>query len=361
MKTDILIVGGGLAGLALADQLHRAGRDFQLIEARQRFGGRIKTAHYGGTAFDLGPSWLWPEQPRLARLIERLNLTIFDQYSSGEVSFEDENGAIHRGIGFASMEGSWRIRGGMSAIIDGLVAELPDTRLHLGSSVNQLSSAGSVTLSDGRKLVANQIVLALPPRVAATLDFSPALTPQSLRMLESIPTWMGGQAKFLAIYDKPFWRDDGFSGDATSRRGPLAEIHDASDMAGTPAALFGFVGIPVATRRNRADELKAAAVAQLARIFGHQALSPKQVWLSDWAFATETASALDHASPAAHPTYGLPPGLADLWEGRLHFCATEVAAQFGGYLEGALCAADALSQALAKAAHPPECDALPSF
>ena len=29
----------------------------------------------------------------------------------------------------------------------------------------------------------------------------------------------------------PFWREDGLSGDAVSQRGPLAEIHDASDPA----------------------------------------------------------------------------------------------------------------------------------
>lgn len=33
MQTDILIVGGGLSGLALADKLERAGRDWRLDEA----------------------------------------------------------------------------------------------------------------------------------------------------------------------------------------------------------------------------------------------------------------------------------------------------------------------------------------
>ena len=33
MHTDILIVGGGLSGLALADKLQQAGRDFVLVEA----------------------------------------------------------------------------------------------------------------------------------------------------------------------------------------------------------------------------------------------------------------------------------------------------------------------------------------
>ena len=41
MDTDILIVGGGLAGLSIAWQLEQKGLDYRLIEARDRFGGRI--------------------------------------------------------------------------------------------------------------------------------------------------------------------------------------------------------------------------------------------------------------------------------------------------------------------------------
>ena len=44
MDTDVLIVGGGLSGLALADELHCKGMDFQRLEARDRVGGRIHAA-----------------------------------------------------------------------------------------------------------------------------------------------------------------------------------------------------------------------------------------------------------------------------------------------------------------------------
>lgn len=346
MQTDIVIIGGGLAGLALADRLHGAGVDFQLLEARARLGGRIKAAYDGDTAFDLGPSWFWPGQPRMAELIKRLGLTVFDQHCAGAIHFEDENGRVHRGMGYASMEGSWRIRGGMQAIIDGLVAELPAERLHLGIRVQQLSQAGAVMLSDGSTICARHMVLALPPRVAATLPFSPPLAPQIQRELEAIPTWMGGQAKFVAIYDSAFWREDGSSGDAMSRRGPLAEIHDASAISASPAALFGFVGVPAPMRKGHAEAIKTAAVAQLARLFGDRALSPKQVILSDWAFASESASVLDHSPPNGHPNYGLPHALRALWNGSLHLGSTEVADEFGGYLEGALCRAETLGKKL---------------
>ena len=50
MKTDIAIIGGGLSGLALARHLARDGCDFQLFEARNRFGGRIHSLQPGDQA-----------------------------------------------------------------------------------------------------------------------------------------------------------------------------------------------------------------------------------------------------------------------------------------------------------------------
>ncbi|MGB5869965.1 MAG: FAD-dependent oxidoreductase, partial [Albidovulum sp.] len=54
MKTDVLNIGGGLAGLSLARGLHAAGQDFLLLESRSRFGGRIKTENLTGGYYDMG-------------------------------------------------------------------------------------------------------------------------------------------------------------------------------------------------------------------------------------------------------------------------------------------------------------------
>ena len=56
----VLIIGGGLSGLALAEALEAQGRKYLLLEARTRFGGRIKTEHHGAGYFDMGPAWFWP-------------------------------------------------------------------------------------------------------------------------------------------------------------------------------------------------------------------------------------------------------------------------------------------------------------
>ena len=50
----ILIVGAGLAGLSCALALHRAGRDFLLLDAAPQVGGRQRTMHHDGFTLDHG-------------------------------------------------------------------------------------------------------------------------------------------------------------------------------------------------------------------------------------------------------------------------------------------------------------------
>lgn len=340
MKT--LIIGGGLSGLALADALETCGHDYLLAEARTRFGGRISTEYHEGGYFDMGPAWFWPGQPRISALTERLGLEKFDQFCTGILTFEDERGQVHRGRGFASMQGSWRLKGGLAAVTQSLSAGLPDTRKRPGAVLKTLACGPdgiTAGFADGHTLQAGQVVLALPPRLAAGISFSPALPETAMRAMRSIPTWMAGQAKAVAVYDRPFWRDAGQSGDATSRIGPMVEIHDASPAEGGPYALFGFIGTPPQARGNE-QELRRHLRAQLCRLFGPQAADPVQLFVKDWAYDPHTSVQADRAPLYAHPAYGLPPEMTNLWNGRLHFSGSETAPQFGGYIEGALEAAE---------------------
>ena len=347
--TDILVVGGGLAGLRLAEQLTQAGRDVQLIEARDRHGGRILSVEAQGAHFDLGPAWFWDGQPRMAALAHNLGLQVFEQFSLGDARFEDQRGRLQQGRGIGSMQGSFRVSGGLGALTDGLGARIPDDRLHLNTSLSGLSQNEQglqATLADGTQIHAQHVVLALPPRIAAGLAFSPALSPAALQAMTNTPTWMAGQAKALMIFDRPFWRDMGLSGEAMSQFGPMVEIHDASPVEGTPGALFGFIGVPPAHRQDK-PALDAALRQQVVRLFGPDAPEPQDVIVKDWAETRWTATERDLAPLTAHPRYGLPAALNELWEGRLHFGNTEVAAGFGGFLEGALEAADAVLHKIA--------------
>ena len=338
--THVAIVGGGLSGLALAERLHIAGVPFSLFEARNRFGGRILSLDRDGLGVDMGPSWFWPGQPLMSELITRSGLEVFEQHALGDALFEDSSGQIQQGRGFASMRGSLRVKGGMGAIIAALLARLPAERLHLGAQVIRVTP-NAVHLGQGQSALASHIVLTCPPRVAQGLTFDPALTQDQWRALGNVPTWMAGHAKFQALYENAFWRDAGLSGDAVSQRGPLAEIHDSS---GSQEALFGFVGVPASARRGREKEIKAAAVAQLVRLFGPEAATPAEVLYKDWSVDPSTAGPGDDVPPQGHPAYGRPAALHDLWAGRLMFGSTEMAARNGGLMEGALESARTLAQ-----------------
>ncbi len=54
MAKPIVIVGAGLAGLTCAKHLHRQGREFVILDASDRLGGRLKTDAIGGYRFDRG-------------------------------------------------------------------------------------------------------------------------------------------------------------------------------------------------------------------------------------------------------------------------------------------------------------------
>ncbi len=338
MYTQTLIIGGGLSGLSLAHQLQKAGHDYHLVEARGRLGGRIKSLIVDDIAVDLGPSWIWPGQDRVAALLSELDLGVFEQWSQGASLLEQPNGEVVQNSGFMSMAGSLRVAGGTTALTDALVAQLDPSRISLNAAVTQISSAPNVILADGRTITAERIVLAVPPRIAANLTYTPALA--QINMLGHIPTWMGAHAKFVAVYDTPFWRDGGLSGDASSRRGPMVEIHDASPADDTYGALFGFVGLPAHVRAQAKDQVQDAALAQLANLFGEAAGKPLSYVLEDWSTAAFTATAADATPPPGHPPYLMPKALAHVWDDKLIFAVTEMAPDNGGLIEGALAAAE---------------------
>ena len=60
---EVMIVGGGLAGLACARALHLAGVSFKLVEAAERVGGRVRTDEVEGFLLDRGFQVMLPAYP----------------------------------------------------------------------------------------------------------------------------------------------------------------------------------------------------------------------------------------------------------------------------------------------------------
>ena len=57
-RVAVAVVGGGIAGLSAAYELHRRGVRFRLFEASDRVGGVILTEHIDGFIIDAGPDAL---------------------------------------------------------------------------------------------------------------------------------------------------------------------------------------------------------------------------------------------------------------------------------------------------------------
>jgi phytoene dehydrogenase-like protein len=79
VKVDVVIVGGGLAGLAAARRLDRAGVEWLLVEAADRLGGRVATDVVDGYRLDRGFQVLNTAYPRVPALadVDALDMRYF--------------------------------------------------------------------------------------------------------------------------------------------------------------------------------------------------------------------------------------------------------------------------------------------
>jgi monoamine oxidase len=108
-RAEVVVVGGGAAGLAALGALRAAGCDALLLEARERLGGRIHTLHLDGwpAPVELGAEFIHGTPPELAGLAadapreEREDWT----WRDGKLLPAEESGG-----------GAWRVLAGMAAI-----------------------------------------------------------------------------------------------------------------------------------------------------------------------------------------------------------------------------------------------------
>lgn len=364
MRTaHIAIVGGGLSGLYAAFLLEQKGiRDYVVLEARHALGGRIASASPSGyrvvgasiaaddiDRFDLGPTWFWPGfQPQLDRLVQDLGLDRFEQFETGDMVVErSPNEPPMRMRGYVNSPTSMRLVSGMGAIIDALHRRVDTAWIVTGQTVRSLRIVGSHVELDsidasGHAVIrrVDHVLLAMPPRlVEDTFEFTPPLPQALARQWRETATWMASHAKYIAIYDTPFWREKGLSGEARSARGPLGEIHDAS-MPGGSAALFGFFAVPEHVRKSAPEDvLRVRCRAQCTRLFGPQAATPKAEFIKDWARDPYTATAADLDSDGHHAEVPAAMATSGPWSGRLTGIASEWSRQFPGYIAGAIEAA----------------------
>lgn len=277
---------------------------------------------------------IWGAEPRELSLLYAL------QYVSGagglDALLDTDGGAQHE-----------RFAGGAHGIAARMASDLGE-RVVLGAAVERIvaDAAGVTVHATGTTVRAAHVVVALPPPLCAAIRFEPAL-PAARRAVQD-GMRMGALTKCFAIYDEPFWRADGLTGEALSDRSPAGLTFDVSPVDGSCGVLLGFVGGDDArahAARSEADG-RAAVLDGFARIYGPRALEPE-----GWAQRAWAAERWSGGGPVAiAPPGALTAGGAALREpaGRVLWAGTETADRWGGYIEGAVGAGErAAAQALA--------------
>ncbi|MEA2331824.1 MAG: hypothetical protein QOH58_1962 [Thermoleophilaceae bacterium] len=75
-----VVVGAGLAGLAAADELQRAGAEVAVLEARDRVGGRVCSRELdNGAVVEMGAEFILPGNTAIRELAERFGLGLWDK------------------------------------------------------------------------------------------------------------------------------------------------------------------------------------------------------------------------------------------------------------------------------------------
>nr|GLL19008.1 probable polyamine oxidase 4 isoform X1 [Ipomoea trifida] len=89
---SVIVIGGGISGLAAAGVLQNASFKVILLESRDRIGGRIQTDYSFGCPVDMGASWLHGvcnENP-LAPMIRRLGLNLYRTSGDNSVLYDHD-------------------------------------------------------------------------------------------------------------------------------------------------------------------------------------------------------------------------------------------------------------------------------
>lgn len=228
-----------------------------------------------------------------------------------------------------------RFVGGAQQICRRLAEPLGD-RLVLDAPVRAIEQHGDgVTVrSDRGTFRAQYVILAIPPVLAGHIEYQPALPRRRDQLTARMP--MGSVIKYVVAYERPFWREAGFSGEVVSDTGPTVTTFDDCSADGSHAALVTFSDARAARdwSDRPADERRQAVLAELARFFGPQALKPTDFAEKDWnADPWSRGCYVGVMGPGVLTTFG-----EALREpcGRIHFAGTETADQWLGYLEGAI-------------------------
>ena len=228
-----------------------------------------------------------------------------------------------------------RVVGGLQQVPLRLAERLGEDVL-LGQPVRSIeySDAGAVVRTDEVTVRARHVVLALAPVLYNRISFSPPLPRLKHQMHQHFS--MGFVIKVHAVYDRPFWREQGLSGTAFSPYELSHEAYDNTNHGDERGTLVGFVSDQNADDlfRLSADERRERILESLSHYYGPEAKNPIVYYESDWGSEEWTRGAY----AASFDMGGLHRYGADLRAavGPIHFACSDMAGAGYQHVDGAI-------------------------
>jgi monoamine oxidase len=183
-------------------------------------------------------------------------------------------------------------------------------------------------------LTARRIIVAVPLAIAGQIIYEPMLPVDRSFLHQRMPS--GAIIKTSVVYDEPFWRADGLSGQSAAPGTPAAVTIDACTDSGRPGVMCVITEGPIARRLGGLDAAarKEAVLADLAERFGGKCKSPVDYVEQDWSVERYSGGGMiSHAPPGVLTSFGhslRPPC------GRIHWAGTESSAVMCGWVDGAV-------------------------
>jgi monoamine oxidase len=277
----------------------------------------------GQELLELGTEAVWAAQPEDVSLLHML----FYIHSAGSLErlLDTEGGAQDaRFVG-----GSQRVAIELAARLgDVVMTEAPVRRIEHGGEGVTLHCDG------GRTVRAQRAILAIAPTLAGRIAYDPPLHGHRDQLTQRMP--LGTVAKCMAVYDGPFWRDEGLSGQGTSDTGPIRLTFDNSPPDGSPGVLLGFLEGRQARQAGRlgAEERRTVVLGCFERLFGPRAARPDRYIERLWAEEEYSRGCYGcHMPTGAWTAYG---ESLRAPIGPLHWAGAEIAEVWSGYMDGAV-------------------------
>jgi monoamine oxidase len=227
------------------------------------------------------------------------------------------------------------VEGGAGSVAQRVAEALGDT-VRLDAPVRSIRQGHDhvVVEADGASVAARHVIVSVPPALALEMAWDPELDGDRRALYTAAVA--GPETKTLLVYDEPFWRDDGFSGQSARPHSAAEVTLDATPAPGRPGVIASFTFGPVAERFDSLDdtERRRAVLDELTSRFGPRAGSPVDYietawWTERWTRGCSMA----HFPPGILTKHG---HLLQEPFGRVHWAGTETSTRSHGAIDGAI-------------------------